>query len=85
MERKKGGGHKIFDDQNVGGHKMTIDTVYFVQKEWFQYSFSLFRGKVYGWWGVVEFLSPKYGEVAILLTPTFCKSPPPYFEENENP
>ena len=32
---RKIGGHKIFDDQNVlvGRHKMTTDSVYFVQKD----------------------------------------------------
>ena len=33
LERKIGG-HKIFDDQNAGSHKMTTDRVfYFVQKD----------------------------------------------------
>ena len=32
LERKIGG-HKVFDDQNVGSHKMTTDSVYFVQKD----------------------------------------------------
>ena len=26
LARKMGGGHKIFDDQNVGSHKMTTDS-----------------------------------------------------------
>ena len=28
LERKIGGPHKIFDDQNVGSHKMTTDSVW---------------------------------------------------------
>ena len=44
LEWKIGGNHKSSDDQNVGSYKMTTDSVYFVQKDRFQYNFSLFRG-----------------------------------------
>ena len=54
LERKIGG-HKIFDDQNVGSHKMTTDSVFIL----FKNNFSLFRGKVYRWWGVINVLLPK--------------------------
>ena len=43
-----------YDDQNLGSQKMTTDSVYFVQKDWLQYNHSLFRGKVYRWWGVIN-------------------------------
>ena len=32
LERKKGG-HQIFDDQNVGSHKMTTDSVFILLKK----------------------------------------------------
>ena len=28
LEKIRGGGHKNFDDQNIGSHKMTIDSVF---------------------------------------------------------
>ena len=39
---------------------MTTDSV-FVQKDWFQYNFSLFRGKVYQWWGIKIFVAEMGG------------------------
>ena len=65
MKKNGGGGreegHKIFDDQNVGSHKLTTDSVFiFFKKTDFQYNFSLCR--VYGELvvGVLEFLLQKY-------------------------
>ena len=31
--KEKYGGHKIFDDQNVGSHKMTTDSVFILFKK----------------------------------------------------
>ena len=52
MERKIGGGHKIFDDQNVGSHKMTTDSVFILFKKTdFNTILACLGGKVYLWWG----------------------------------
>ena len=58
MERKIGG-QKHFDDQNVGSHKMTIDSVFMLFKK--TDCNTILEGKVYGWWGlkVINFLLPK--------------------------
>ena len=32
-KKTKQGGHKIFDDQNVGSHKMTTDSVFILFKK----------------------------------------------------
>ena len=77
---KKYGGHKIFDDQNVGGVTRwpQSDSVFILfkkaQKDRFQYNFSLFKvlGVSYRWWGFIKFLLPNRG-VAVLSTMTFCK------------
>ena len=47
-------GHKIFDDQNVGGHKMTTDSVFILFKKTdFNTILACLGGKVYRWWEVV--------------------------------
>ena len=47
MERKIGD-HKIFDDQNVGSHKMTTDSVFILFKKTnFNTILVCLRGKVY--------------------------------------
>ena len=47
LERKIGG-HKIFDDQNVGSHKMTTDSVFTLFKQtYFNAILACLGGKVY--------------------------------------
>ena len=47
MERKIGA-HKIFDDQNVGNHKMTTDSVFILFKQTdFNTMLACLGGKVY--------------------------------------
>ena len=47
MERNIGG-HKIFDYQNVGSHKMTVDNVLILFEEtYFNTIFACSDGKVY--------------------------------------
>ena len=46
--------HEIFDEQNVGGHKITIYSVFILFKMADFRTMFLFRGKVYRWkWGGV--------------------------------
>ena len=48
----QGGGHKVFDDQNVGSHKMTTDSVFILFKKTdFNTILACLGGKVYRWWG----------------------------------
>ena len=47
LERKIGG-HKVFDDQNVGSHKMTTDSVFILFKKTdFNTILAFLGGKVY--------------------------------------
>ena len=73
LERKIGG-YKIFDDQHVGSHKMTTDSVFILfKKTVISIHFSLFRGKVYCDKGGHKIFVAKIGRgIAILLTLTFC-------------
>ena len=49
LERKIGG-HKMFDDQNVGSHKITTDSVFILFKKTdFNTILVCLGGKVY-WW-----------------------------------
>ena len=42
----------MFDDQNVGSHKMPTDSVFILFKKTdFNTILAFFRGKVYRWWG----------------------------------
>ena len=60
FERKMGGCHKIFDNQNVENHKMTTDSMFILFKETdFNTILACLGGKVYRWWGVIKFLLPK--------------------------
>ena len=71
--KKKKGGHTIFDNQNVGSHKTTIDSVFILLKKTdFVTILACLEGKVYWWWGVVNFCRQNRG-VAIFLTQNFCK------------
>ena len=46
--KEKQGGHKIFDDQNVGHHKMTTDSVFILFKKTdFNTILACLGGKVY--------------------------------------
>ena len=40
---------------------MTTDSVFILFKDWFHYNFSLFRGKVYQWWGHKFFVAEIVG------------------------
>ena len=75
-KKKKGGGHSIFDDQKVGSHKMTTDSVFILLKKTdFNTILACVGDKVYQWWwggGVRIFVAEMRG-VAVLLTPTVCK------------
>ena len=86
------GGHKIFDDQNVGSHKMTTDSVFILFKDIdFNTIFARLGGKVYRWWrGSLNFCCRNKG-VPVLSTPTFFvnlgppfrrKCQPPYCPEH---
>ena len=71
-ERNIGG--SIFDDQNVGSHRMTTDSVFILFKKTDSNTIlACLGGKVYRWKGVIIFLLPKCGGVAVLSTPTFWK------------
>ena len=50
LERKIGG-HKIFDDQNVGSHKMTTETLFCSKKTDYNTILACLGGKVYRLWG----------------------------------
>ena len=51
----------IFDDLNVGSHKINTDSVYFVLKFTDINSIlACLGGKVYLWWWVIKFLLAKY-------------------------
>ena len=55
--KEKQGGHIIFDDQNVGSHKMTIDFRFVClicsKKTDFNTTLACLGDKVYRWGGVV--------------------------------
>ena len=70
LERKIGG-HKIVDDQNVGSHKMTTDSVFILFKKTdFNTILACLGLSVMG--GHKIFVAEIVG-VTVLLTPTFCK------------
>ena len=70
LERKIGG-HKIFDDQNVGSHKMTTDSVFILFKKTdFNTILACLGVRCIGDQGVIKFVA-KIGGVAVLSTPTF--------------
>ena len=81
LERKIGG-HKIFDDQNVGSHKMTTDGVFILFKKTdFNTILACLGGKVYRWWGGHKIFVAEIGRVAVFvnLGPPFRrKCQPPY-------
>ena len=57
------GSYKIFDDQNVGSHKMTTGSVIILFKKTdFNTILACLWGKVYRWGGVIKYLLPKWGE-----------------------
>ena len=59
---RKIGGHKIFDNQNVGSHKMTTDSVFILfEKTDFNTILACFGDKVYRWWGVRIFVAEMGG------------------------
>ena len=48
LGKKNRGGHRIFDDQNVGSHKMTTDSVFILFKKTdFNTILAYLGGKVY--------------------------------------
>ena len=52
--KEKYRGHKIFDDQNVGSHKMTTDSAFILFKKTDFNTVTILAclgGKVYRWWG----------------------------------
>ena len=50
----------MFDDQNVGSHKMTTDSMFILFKKTdFNTILACLGGKVYRWWRVIKFLLPK--------------------------
>ena len=74
LERKiGGGGHKIFDNLNVGIHKMTTDSVFILfKKNDFNTILACLGGKVYLRSGVIKFCPQNRG-VEVLSMPTFAK------------
>ena len=47
---EKIGGHTIFDEQNVGNHKTTTDSLFLFKKTDFNTVLACLGGKVYRWW-----------------------------------
>ena len=66
LERKIGG-HIIFDDQNIGSHKMTTDSVFILFKKTdFNTILACVGVRCIGDGGVIKFLLPKQGGLSLI-------------------